>query len=157
MGRLSVLMACSVTALTWSVACASDMAPVAVAAKPQTAVMRFFRQPVALRGSLGDVAVQVRLRVKDDYAEGLEGEYFRFGRSQQILLAGEMDADGIFIEESENGTDISGQWEGKLDGESIRGTWTSADGDVTKPFMLSPMRLPVAPKPATKKRKPTAQ
>lgn len=118
----------------------------AAAARPSAAVIGFFAKPVALRGTLGDVAVQVRLRVKEDFAEGLEGEYFRFGRSQKILLAGEMDTDGMFIEESENGTDISGQWEGKIEGDTIRGTWTSADGDITKPFVLNVLRPPAPSK-----------
>lgn len=150
--RLSMLALVLAIGSAGCPALAADAAPGVPVARTSPAVIRFFAKPVALRGTLGDVAVQVRLTVKEDFAEGLEGEYFRFGRSQKILLAGEMDADGIFIEESENGTDISGQWEGKLEGDTLRGTWTSAEGDVSKPFVLNsvpkapPVKAPVKPR-----------
>jgi hypothetical protein len=103
-------------------------------------------------GTLGDMPMQAKLRLKTDFEGGLEGEYFLFGHSQKILLAGEFDADGIFLEESENGTDVSGQWEGKLEHDVMRGSWTSADGTVTKPFMLQPLDKP----PNTQKAKPSS-
>jgi hypothetical protein len=40
------------------------------------------------------------------------------------------------MEESVNGKDVSGQWEGHRQGQSITGTWSSADGAVIKPFAL---------------------
>jgi hypothetical protein len=95
-----------------------------------------FARPLTLRGKLGDKSIQMRLRPKPQADEGLEGEYFYFGRSAKILLAGEADGDDLVMEESENGTDVSGQWEGKRQGDSLRGTWTSADGTVTRPFEL---------------------
>ena len=91
-------------------------------------------KPVILRGKLGDQAIQVHLHLKEQVDEGVEGEYFLFGRSQKILLAGEVENNTLALEESENGTDISGQWDGKIEGKIIRGTWTSADASVTKPF-----------------------
>jgi hypothetical protein len=93
-------------------------------------------KPLALRGTLGDAMVQFNLAPKADVDGGFEGNYFLFGHSQKILLAGEADGDDLFFEESENGTDVSGQWEGKLSGDSFSGTWLSADGAVTKPFSL---------------------
>jgi hypothetical protein len=95
-----------------------------------------FARPLTLRGKLGDKPIQMRLRPKQPADEGLEGEYFYFGRSAKILLAGEADGDDLVMEESENGTDVSGQWEGKRQGDSLRGTWTSPDGTVTRPFEL---------------------
>jgi hypothetical protein len=95
-----------------------------------------FARPLTLRGKLGDKSIQMRLRPKEQVDEGLEGEYFYFGRSTKILLAGEADGDDLMMEESENGTDVSGQWEGKRQGDALRGTWTSADGSVTRPFDL---------------------
>jgi hypothetical protein len=95
-----------------------------------------FARPLTLRGKLGEKSIQMRLRPKPQADEGLEGEYFYFGRSAKILLAGEAEGDDLVMEESENGTDVSGQWEGKRQGDSLRGTWTSADGTETRPFDL---------------------
>lgn len=99
-----------------------------------------FSKPVVFRGTLGDAPIQAAVRPKQIVDEGLEGEYFIFGRSQKILLAGELEGDSIFLEESENGTNISGQWEGKLTGDSIQGAWLSADGSISKPFNLKLIR-----------------
>lgn len=114
------------------VSAAPASAPVAVSNAPL-----IFQKPVALRGTVGDVQIQVNLRPKAEVDEGHEGEYFIFGNSHKILLAGEIEKDGvIFMEESVNGTDISGQWDGKLEGDVLVGTWMSADGSITKPFSL---------------------
>ena len=99
-----------------------------------------FSKPVVFSGTLGDMAIQLTVRPKEIIDEGLEGEYFVFGRSQKILLAGELEDDRIFLEESENGTNISGQWEGKLRADAVQGTWMSADGAVSKPFELKLIR-----------------
>lgn len=91
------------------------------------------------------------MRSKEIADEGIEGEYFIFGRPQKILLAGEVEGENIFLEESENGTNISGQWEGTLQGDSIQGTWLSADGSLSKPFNLKRFRLPAhSPKSKSK-------
>jgi hypothetical protein len=104
-----------------------------------------FNKPVFLRGTLGDVQIQANVRPKAEIDEGVEGEYFVFGRSQKILLAGELEGDAVFLEESENGTDVSGQWDGKRDGDTIHGTWLSADGSVSKPFMLKAVQAAKQP------------
>lgn len=97
---------------------------------------QMFVEPVALRGTLGSDTIQMNLRAKEEYADGVEGDYFRFGHSQKVLLAGEIEAEEVFLEESENGTDVSGEWNGKLDGDSFSGQWLSADGKESKPFTL---------------------
>ncbi|MFC7516629.1 hypothetical protein ACFQUU_16590 [Herbaspirillum sp. GCM10030257] len=99
-----------------------------------------FVKPVTLRGKLGDGDIQVNLRTKEQMEDGVEGEYFYFGRSQNILLAGEIDGEYLFMEESENGTDVSGQWDGKLADNTISGEWQSADGKIKKPFTLRVVR-----------------
>ena len=103
-----------------------------------------FAKKVVLRGTLGDQQVQLTIRPKEIADEGLEGEYFVFGHSLKILLAGDIEDNLLFMEESENGTDISGQWDGKLTGDHLSGSWMSADGSVTKPFSLTvvPAALP---------------
>lgn len=95
-----------------------------------------FATPVALRGSLGEAQIQVNLRVKEEFEDGVEGDYFLFGQSRHILLAGEIEDDELFLEESENGTDVSGQWNGKLAGDIITGEWQSVDGKLSKPFRV---------------------
>ena len=123
MAAEAVSVAAPANATNTAVAVASTAAPL-------------FQKPVFLRGTLGDQNVQVNVRPKEQIDEGLEGEYFVFGRSLKILLAGEMEGTTLFMEESENGTDISGQWDGKLEGDTLNGSWMSADGLVTKPFNL---------------------
>ena len=122
-------------ALLWT----ALLAGTAQAADASPAAGGIFARPVVLRGTLGDAQIQMKLQPKADPAEGIEGEYIVFGRSGHILLAGETESSGLLMEESENGTDLSGQWEGQQDGAAVRGTWQSADGSVSKPFMLSPV------------------
>ena len=111
----------------------------AQAADASPAAGGMFARPVLLRGTLGDAQIQMKLQPKADPTEGIEGEYIVFGRSGHILLAGETESGGLLMEESENGTDVSGQWEGQQDGAAVRGTWQSADGSVSKPFVLMPV------------------
>lgn len=102
----------------------------------ESAGKMLFVKPVALRGTLGGEQIQVNLRTKAEIEDGIEGDYFRFGSSQKVLLAGEIEGEELFLEESENGTDVSGQWEGKLAGNLITGEWQSADGTISKPFQI---------------------
>jgi hypothetical protein len=99
-----------------------------------------FVKPVALRGTLGSDQVQVNLRAKEEFEDGIEGYYFVFGSSQKVLLAGEIEGEDLFLEESANGIDVSGQWEGKMAGDVISGEWQSADGKVSKPFQVRIVR-----------------
>ena len=144
-------------ALCLGQAFAADAAPPLV----HSPAASLLAKPVTLRGRLGDQAIQVNLRLKPQIDEGIEGDYFLFGRTQKILLAGEVDNDTVTLEESENGTDISGQWDGKIIGNVIRGTWTSADFNVTKPFEVSVIAaIAAAEKPQDKparKRKSVAR
>ncbi|MNR98471.1 hypothetical protein D3C72_296770 [compost metagenome] len=118
-------------------ASAQVTAPAPTAAAPAaSSIPALFHKPVFFRGVVGDINVQVNIRPKADIEEGIEGEYFIFGNSHKILLAGEIEGDQLFMEESENGTNISGQWDGKLEGETLVGSWMSADGSITKPFTL---------------------
>ncbi len=92
--------------------------------------------PVSMQGMLGQAQIRGTLRNKAEKEEGIEGEYFVSGHPQRVLLAGEIEGDDFFLEESENGKDVSGQWTGKLAGDTISGEWQSADGKVTKPFIV---------------------
>jgi hypothetical protein len=118
--------------------------PVALASD---AANGLFSHPVVLRGTLGDAQIQMRLQPKADPDEGIEGEYFAFGRGGRIALAGETEDDALLMEESENGVDVSGQWQGSQHGDTVTGTWTSGDGTVTKSFSLKAVEA-IAMKPA---------
>jgi hypothetical protein len=117
----------------------------AQAADASAAAGGMFARPVMLRGTLGTAQIQMKLQPKEDPAEGIEGDYIVFGRSGHILLAGETESGGLLMEESENGTDVSGQWEGQQEGSAVRGTWQSADGSVSKPFVLTPVEPAASP------------
>lgn len=108
-------------------------------------------KPVTLRGKLGDQSIQMHLQLKEQIDEGIEGEYFLFGRTQKVLLAGEVENNTLSLEESENGTDISGQWDGKIEGNVIRGNWTSADASITKPFEMTAVDIAATAAVAPKK------
>jgi opacity protein-like surface antigen len=135
------MMARLAQALLW----AALLAGPAQAADASAAAGGMFSRPVVLRGTLGNAQIQMTLQPKSDPAEGIEGQYIVFGRSGHILLAGETESGGLLMEESENGTDVSGQWEGQQDGAAVRGTWQSADGSVSKPFLLTPVDAAASP------------
>ncbi|BEV16325.1 hypothetical protein HBDW_31130 [Herbaspirillum sp. DW155] len=90
---------------------------------------------LVLRGQIDGREIQLSLQPKKN-EDGLEGRYFFFGGASEILVAGEVDKDDFLMEESLNGKDVSGQWEGHREGQSIIGTWSNADGSVSKPFTL---------------------
>nr|WP_198980771.1 hypothetical protein [Herbaspirillum sp. ASV7] len=130
-GRLAaVLLALSCLALpsAWAAAPAAE----AGQASLQQVLMG---HALVLRGQIDGRALQLSLQPKKN-EDGLEGRYFFFGGSPEILVAGEVDGDDFIMEESINGRDVSGQWEGHREGQSITGTWSSADGSITKPFAL---------------------
>ncbi|MFZ6672329.1 hypothetical protein [Undibacterium sp. Xuan67W] len=98
------------------------------------------------RGKLGDDTVQMRIQPKVEDIDSVEGDYLVIGSSRnkgnKILLAGEVTGDVLSMEESEDGVDVSGQWDGKLEGRVLRGKWQSDDGKVVKDFVLE--MVPVA-------------
>jgi hypothetical protein len=107
-----------------------------------------FERPAVLRGTLGDQEIQASIRPKAAPDVGIEGQYFLFGRGQIILLAGEAEDEEVLMEESANGTDVSGQWDGVVEGDTFRGTWRSAEGELVLPFTLKEVRMaPTREKP----------
>lgn len=142
---LATLVALAAANVSAQVTAPAEVKP-AVAAGSTVPVL--FHKPVFFRGVVGDINVQVNIRPKADIDEGIEGEYFIFGNSHKILLAGEIEGNQLFLEESENGTNISGQWDGKLEGDSLVGSWMSADGTITKPFTLKAVVQKPAAAPA---------
>jgi hypothetical protein len=95
-----------------------------------------FGQPLTLRGKLGDDPVQMHLQPKTEEIDSVEGSYEIHGHTGKILLAGEVTGNALTMEESQDGVDVSGQWDGKLEGKTLHGTWTSDDGSTSKSFTL---------------------
>lgn len=97
-----------------------------------------FARAIELRGQLGAKQVRMHLQPKTEDRDSVEGSYVVAGaqQSQKILLAGEVTADRLSMEESVDGTDVSGQWDGDLQGQTVRGIWLSADGNVRQDFTL---------------------
>ncbi|WP_175689720.1 hypothetical protein [Burkholderia anthina] len=65
-------------------------------------------------GTLGDRPIIVHLGPKTD-EEGVHGEYQFTDTGEVILLAGDRDGDTLEIEESNDGTNITGVWIGRFD------------------------------------------
>ncbi|WP_253547361.1 hypothetical protein [Herbaspirillum rubrisubalbicans] len=122
------------TAVAWSPAQAASSGP-AANALPGSLQQTLMTHTLVLRGQIDGRDIQLSLAPKKN-EDGLEGRYFFFGGSPEILVAGEVDGDDLIMEESVNGKDVSGQWEGHRQGQSIVGTWSSADGTISKPFAL---------------------
>ncbi|MFZ6721090.1 hypothetical protein [Undibacterium sp. Ji49W] len=99
-----------------------------------------FAKPVELRGKLGDDKVTMHIQPKQEDRDSVEGNYVVAGgkrnHGNKILLAGEISGNKLSMEESEDGTDVSGQWDGELKDNVIRGVWQSDDGKVSKDFVL---------------------
>jgi hypothetical protein len=115
-------------------------APADAAASPALSLtpanlQELVRKPVVLRGTLGNQQIELDLQPKAN-EDGLEGKYFVFGQSAQVLVAGEVDQNDLIMEESYNGKDVSGDWQGSLQHDVLSGTWSSLDGSVSKPFAL---------------------
>ncbi|UVE65386.1 hypothetical protein L2Y90_16365 [Burkholderia pyrrocinia] len=125
MGRFSewqraLVVACALaagTALPGAVA-AQAVAPgaqqdEAAPARPLRPNPEFARLP-RYEGTLGDRPIVVHLGPKTD-EEGVHGEYQFADTGEVVLLAGDRDGDTLEIEESNDGTNISGVWIGRFD------------------------------------------
>lgn len=115
-----------------------------------------FAKPVVLRGTLGDKQIQMQLRPKEEFEGGVEGQYFAFGQSQQVLVAGELADDQLFMEESINGRDVSGDWVGVYKDGVLTGEWQSLAGD-SKTFRLEVLPVPQSSTSAASAAKPAVK
>ena len=90
-------------------------------------------------GTLGGRQVEMKLGAKTDEASGIHGEYKFVGSPSVILVAGDRDGDALEIEESNDGTHITGNWIGKFAADgSVSGERMNADDSDPQPFNLRP-------------------
>ncbi|MDR3384058.1 hypothetical protein [Cupriavidus basilensis] len=98
-------------------------------------------------GTLGDQPVRLRLGPKPDERDSVHGEY-SVGRAGGVrLLAGEFENGAFLMEESNDGTHVTGNWEGTIDGAGIvHGNWTDpVNPAIVLPFMIRPLGVLVIP------------
>ncbi|CAD6549138.1 hypothetical protein ACFQ3P_23520 [Paraburkholderia sabiae] len=117
-------------------------------------------------GTLGKRQIVLRLGAKTDRedAGGVHGEYQYADTGEVILIAGDRDGDTLEVEESNDGTHITGNWVGKFAADgSLEGERMNVDDSEPLEFSLRPMaagqKAPVAAAPAQaqKQVQPAAQ
>ncbi|AQV93705.1 hypothetical protein BJN34_07340 [Cupriavidus necator] len=118
----------------------STGAPKPLAPRPEYASL-----PVYV-GKVGDQPVRLRLGPKPDERDSVRGEYAGRGAGVR-LLAGEWEDGTFLMEESDDGTRVSGNWEGSIDASgAVRGTWTDAfNPAIVLPFFIRPLGMLVIP------------
>jgi hypothetical protein len=90
-------------------------------------------------GTLGQRRIEMRLGAKTDEPGGVHGEYRFVDSRAVILVAGDRDRDTLEIEESDDGTRITGNWVGKFAADgSISGERLDDDDSNPQPFELRP-------------------
>ncbi|MHA6885671.1 hypothetical protein [Ralstonia pseudosolanacearum] len=106
----------------------------------------YARYPV-YTGMLGEVPIHMRLGAKPGEIDSVHGEYVAGNGPGVRLVTGEYENGGFLMEESDDGTHVTGTWEGAIDAHgAVRGTWTDAAHDGrTLPFMLRPVAVVVIP------------
>lgn len=113
----------------------SGRLPPAVALHPNPAYASLPRY----EGTLGKRAIVLHLGEKTDPddAGGLHGEYQFQDTGQVILVAGDGGNGVVELDESDDGTRISGQWVGKLNVDgAFKGVWSNVDESVTESIEL---------------------
>ena len=92
-------------------------------------------------GKVGDKSVRLRVGPKTDTRDSLQGEYSTSDGKGVRLLSGEWDNGSFLMEESDDGTRVSGNWDGRIDEHgAVRGTWTDAfNPAIVLPFAIRPL------------------
>lgn len=147
-GAMAWLLACSACAQIPAQDAAQNAAvndPVkALAAPPATPLPlkpnpEFAKFP-SYAGTLGSRRIVLRLGPKTDDPSGVHGEYQFADTGEVILIAGDREGDTLEVEESNDGTRITGNWVGKFapDG-SVQGDRMNVDDSDPQPFDLHPV------------------
>ncbi|KVN27485.1 hypothetical protein WT11_26875 [Burkholderia stagnalis] len=112
-----------------------DSAP----ARPLRPNPEFARLP-RYEGTLGGRPIVVHLGPKEDEA-GVHGEYQFADTGEVILLAGDRDGDTLEVEESNDGTNITGVWIGRFDASGgLKADRMNSDESDPQPIVLRPAR-----------------
>ncbi|MBN3758023.1 hypothetical protein G3N95_34265 [Paraburkholderia sp. Tr-20389] len=93
-------------------------------------------------GTLGKRQIVLRLGAKTDRddAGGVHGEYQYADTGEVILIAGDRDGDTLEVEESNDGTHITGNWVGKFAADgSLEGERMNVDDSDPLEFSLRPL------------------
>jgi len=97
-------------------------------------------------GTLGGQAIELLLGPKSDDPGELHGEYHVLATGAVVLVAGERDGDVLQLEESNDGTHISGQWVGRYSANgALEGDRMNDDESEQLSFTLHPAASTVAP------------
>jgi hypothetical protein len=110
--------------------------PIQLPLKPSPEFAKFPRYA----GMLGKRQIVLRLGAKTDDPSGVHGEYQFTDSGEVILIAGDRDGDTLEVEESNDGTHITGNWVGKFAADgSVAGERMNVDDSDPQPFDLKPL------------------
>jgi hypothetical protein len=99
-------------------------------------------------GTLGGRRIEMKLGPKADDPGGVQGEYNFVGVPGVILVAGDHYGTTLEIEESDDGTHISGNWVGRFNADgSVGGQRLNDDETNPQEFMLRPIARSGGPAP----------
>ncbi|CAH2906360.1 MAG: FIG00453884: hypothetical protein [uncultured Paraburkholderia sp.] len=153
---IAALLSASAVAFLPGAACAQSDAvkelaappPIQLPLKPSPEFARFPRYS----GTLGSRQIVLRLGPKTDDPAGVHGEYQFADTGEVILIAGDRDGDTLEVEESNDGTHITGNWVGKFAADgSLAGDRMNVDDSDPQPFDLKPLAAGEAPPAAAAK------
>jgi hypothetical protein len=113
------------------VAAAQEVKPGTLAPDPE------FAQFPRYTGLIGSRKVELLLGPKTDEPEGMHGEYHLLDTGEVILVAGDRDGNTLELEESDDGTRITGQWVAQFSSiGGLTGDRTPTDGSDPQPLTL---------------------
>jgi hypothetical protein len=118
--------------------------PIQLPLKPSPEFAKFPRYA----GMLGKRQIVLRLGPKSDDPSGVHGEYQFTDTGEVILIAGDREGDTLEVEESNDGTHITGNWVGKFAADgSVAGDRMNVDDSDPQGFDLHPLAAgqPVPP------------
>lgn len=93
----------------------------------------------SFEGTLGKRRIVLRLGAKPDDPTGVHGEYQFADTGEVVLVAGDRENDTLEIEESNDGTAITGNWVGRFSADgSLAGERMNVDDSDPQPFDLHP-------------------
>lgn len=103
-------------------------------AKKETTVVEVQAGESVYKGAINDkYGIVMKLSVSDD---SVSGSYYYTSKNKPISLSGTRTGNSVSLTETTNGKE-TGRFVGTLTDDEISGTWMSADGSVTMPFLAT--------------------